>query len=59
MKISTSAVGGDPGLRLNDAYRMQSMSGGLPGTTWAYRDFDFRTWSEDDYYGHYWLEKQY
>ena len=32
------------------------------GITWHYlalacRDFDFCTWSEDDYYGHYWLEK--
>ena len=27
--------------------------------TLAYSDFDFCTWSEDDYYGHYWLEKRY
>ena len=34
------------------------------GITWhylamAYRDIDFCVWSEDDYSGHYWLEKQY
>ena len=47
-------------MMLMDLY---SMSCGLPNRyryylALAYSDIDFCSWSEDDYYGHYLLEKR-
>ena len=65
MKISTGVE--IPGLRMSDASRMRFICVDCQtatGITWhylamAYWNVDFCGWSEDDYFGHYWLEKKY
>ena len=56
-----------PGLRLSEASRVRFIKVDCQtatGITWLYLamaswNIDLCGWSEDDYSGHYWLEKKY